>query len=184
MNKLSPQKYIITKGRNLPFNECYINNNWEETGMATIAISKNMPSGKIIIGTYMVDVFCLGLKDTFYKFNMDSFEYNEFIEKLNNHPDGLKMCDVSLAHNIIYGAIDYADEIGFAPHKDFTVSEYLLDPELITDGIDEIEFGKDGKPFYVSGPNDNVQRIKRILEKNVGIGNYDYLAESEQFDDW
>lgn len=142
MNKLSPQKYIITKVRKLPFYECYINSNWKEHGLATIAISKEMPSGKFIITVYMVDILCLGLKNTFYNFNLDSIKYNEFVETLKGNPEGQQSCDISLAHNIIFGAIDFAEEIGFKPHKDFAVTEYLLDPDLINDGIDEIEFGR------------------------------------------
>ena len=183
MNKLSPKKYIITKGKKLPFYECYINSNWKNHGLATIAISKKMPSGKFIIAVYMVDIFCLGLKNTFYNFNFDSIKYNEFVERLKENPEGQQSCDISLAHDIIYGAVDYADEIGFKPHKDFTVTKHLLDPELITDGINEIEFGKDGKPFFISGPNDNVPLIIGILERNVGKGNYNYMAKPEQFEE-
>jgi len=184
MTKLSPQKYIITKGRKLPFYECYINSNWKEHGLATIIISKEMPSGKFIIAVYMVDILCLGLKNTLYNFNLDSNKYNEFMERLKDNPEGQQSCDISLAHNIIYGAVDYAAEIGFNPQKDFTVTEHLLDPELITDEIDEIEFGKDGKPFYISGPDDNIPLIIGILEKNVGKDNYHYTARSEQFEEW
>lgn len=183
MNKLSPKKYIITKGRKLPFYECFINGNWQDSGLATIVICKEMPSGKFIIALYMVDIFCLGLKNTFYKFNLDSIEYNEFLKKFNENSEAPQSCDPIHVHNIIYGAIDYADEIGFKPHKDFDMTEYLLDPDLITYEIDEIEFGNDGKPLYISGPDDNVPYIIRTLEKNVGEGNYHFITKKEQFED-
>ncbi len=121
--------------------------------MASIAISKIMPSGKFIIAMYMVDLFYLGLKNTFYNFNLDKDEYNDFIEKLQSN-QGQESCDISLAHNIIYGAIDFAEDLDIKPHKDFKITEHFLNADLITDGIDEIEFGKDGKPLYIQGPND------------------------------
>lgn len=83
------------------------------------------------------------------------------------------LCEIVKAHNIIYGGIDYAEELGFQPHKLFRITEYLLNPDLIDDGIDEIEFGKDGKPFFIAGPDDNVDRIINTLKKNVGEGNFD-----------
>lgn len=39
-----------------------------------------------------------------------------------------------------------------------------------------IEFGKDGKPFYFSGPYDNAEKIIKTLETNVGIENFDYIV--------
>ena len=38
-----------------------------------------------------------------------------------------------------------------------------------------IPLGKDGKPLFVNGPYDNVDRIIRILDRNVGQGNYEVL---------
>ncbi len=183
MNKqqnLSPEKYIITKGNDLPFNECFINNDWKESGMASIAISKKMPSGKLIIGMYMVDVFCLGLKNTLFKFALDNNGYTDFINEINQRYSLIK-CDLTEAHNIIYGAIDFAEELGFKPNKDFKITEFLLNSDLITDGINEIEFGKDGKPVYFAGPYDDTKSIIGILEKSVGKGNFDFVLPDSLF---
>ena len=38
-----------------------------------------------------------------------------------------------------------------------------------------IEFGRKGKPFYVSGPYDNPDKIVAKLRETVGEGNFDYL---------
>jgi hypothetical protein len=40
----------------------------------------------------------------------------------------------------------------------------------------EVTFGKDGKPFFVNGPNDNTRAIVDQLEKTAGTGNYNYLV--------
>jgi hypothetical protein len=39
-----------------------------------------------------------------------------------------------------------------------------------------IEFGNDGQPFFMSGPNDNVDKVIKTLEASVGTGNFHYLA--------
>jgi hypothetical protein len=42
-------------------------------------------------------------------------------------------------------------------------------------------FGKDGKPFYISGPNENQNQSKKIVEKlfrNCGEGNFDYIVSA------
>jgi hypothetical protein len=39
----------------------------------------------------------------------------------------------------------------------------------------QLTFGKDGKPFFISGPYDNVERIIKQLDKTAGPGNYDVV---------
>jgi len=79
--QLSPEKYIVQKGRDLDFYECLINEDWQKSGLAIVSICKKMPSGNFVTGTYLLDIYCLGLKNTLYKFNMSELEYQEFIEK-------------------------------------------------------------------------------------------------------
>jgi hypothetical protein len=166
-NKLSPEKYIISKARNLPFDDCFISEDWMEKGLATIFLTKKMPGGNYIMANYLVDVFCLGLKNTLYKFNISHAESMEILEKLNSHENMIR-AEISDIHNVIYGAIDFASELGFKPHKDFDLTEYILNPDLITDGIDEIEFGKNGMPLYIAGPYDNTKKILATLNQTIG----------------
>ena len=46
------------------------------------------------------------------------------------------------------------------------------------DKLPQLAFGKDGKPFYVSGPYAQPQQIIQTLERSVGKGNYDYLIQA------
>lgn len=172
--KISGKKYLIKNGRKLPFYESFINVDWREKGIANILISKKQPAGNITFGVYLVDVFCLGIKNTFFNFNFSEDEYREVWNRFNSNEE-MAAIDVVEAHNIIYGAIDYAEEFGFHPHKDFKVTQFLLNPDMIDDGIDDIEFGKNGKPFYIAGPNDHPERIINTLMKTAGEGNFDYM---------
>ena len=80
-------------------------------------------------------------------------------------------------HNLIYGAIDYASELGIEPPKDFYLAEYVLDPDLVDDGIDEIEMGYKGKPLYIQGLYDNYRKIINALNSSVGRDGYEYITE-------
>ena len=55
--------------------------------------------------------------------------------------------------------------------------EYVLDPDLVDDGIDNIEMGWNGKPFYIKGPYNNYRKIISALNASVGPGGYEYIAE-------
>jgi len=166
--------YIKQAARKLPVLECRVIPGWKESGIAHIMISRQKPNGEILIGHFMVDIFCLGLKDTTYYMVPDKYEYEDYLDMLNSQND-FDIINQSLAFNLIYGAIEYAEDLGFEPHKDFAITEYILVDVDDVEYID-IEFGKDGKPFYMSGPYDNVEKIINTLKKSVGDGNFEFVA--------
>ena len=98
------------------------------------------------------------------------------IDTMENHAPAIEVT-TTYFHNLIYGAIDYASGLGIAPPKDFYLAEYVLDPDLVDDGIDEIEMGCNGKPFYIQGPYDNSRKIISALNASVGPGGYEYITE-------
>jgi len=153
--------------------ECLINPSWKEVGLANILLARERPDGNILFAAYLVDIFCLGLKDTFWNPNISRKTYEEELKPSIYGEEPIE-CDISLAHQIIYGAIEYASKIGFKPHKNFRITKYILGRKKEDTEI-KIEFGKNGRPFYISGPNDNVEEILVKLRKNVGEGNFDYL---------
>ncbi|MBP7496833.1 MAG: hypothetical protein KA792_04130 [Bacteroidales bacterium] len=173
---ISPVNYIKSKARALPFYECFINDNWKEKGLASILISKKQPGGNFLFGMYLVDIFCLGIKNTFFNFNLSELKYNEMVGKIKEGADNMIPFNIVTAHNIIYGAVDYAEELGFFPHKDFKITEFILDPDLINDEIDTIEFGFNDKPYFIAGPNDNINLILATLDRNVGKNNYTFIV--------
>jgi hypothetical protein len=87
---------------------------------------------------------------------------------------------VELAHEIVYGALEFALKYGFEPHQDFTRlhADQVLDAPDAHPRAHNVQFGQDGKPLYVAGPYDNERKVKRILqtlENTAGEGNYNYL---------
>ncbi|MEZ4888229.1 MAG: hypothetical protein R3E32_26100 [Chitinophagales bacterium] len=183
--KLPPQKYIQTRARKLPFYKCFVNTDWDDTGMAIVIVSRQQGGDKLVVGLYLVDTWCLGLKDTHYHFRMDNFEFDNdlLLDIYNSKHLEVKEIDSEYAQNIIYGAIEYAEDLGFSPHKDFKLTEYILDPSDSIEVID-LEFGKDGMPLYVNGLNDNVEKIIATLERNVGLGNFHYTIGGQTFGEY
>lgn len=95
--------------------------------MAIILLSRKRPDGNILFGSYLVDIFCLGLKDTFWNSNIPLERYENELKPSVYHNEKPISCDISIAHQIIYGAIDYASKLGFHPHKDFRITKYILE---------------------------------------------------------
>jgi len=178
-NELTVQMYFVTRVKNLPYHECLINKEYREEGLAQVFISKKMPSGNYCYAIFLLDVYCLGLKKAIYNYNYDQIDYADIKDRLIGKQEFIPI-DIVAAHNLIYGMIDHADDIGFKPHENFAIVEHILNEDLIDDGIDEVEFGLNGKPHYVSGPYDDEYRILKTLEKTVGVGNFEYAIDDDE----
>lgn len=183
----SPESYIKTRARNLPIGKCYINQSWKEKGFATIIISRNHVNGNFTFGVYLVDLYCLGVKDTFYNFNV----YTEFIELLDKFKkeQGMVESEYALVHNIIYGAVEYAEDLGFKPDKDFEVSQYLLEEDDDKVEFIDVEFGLNGKPAIFIWKEKHPANIIATLERSVGKGNFtvfsgEDIEGEEEENDW
>lgn len=179
---LTPQKYIQTRARKLPFHKCYVNDSWVDQGMAVVFISRMQPSDKITFGIYMVDTFCLGLKNTYCQMNQEiDFIEDEYIPERAYKDMEYAECTPEFAQSIIYGGINYAKDLGFKPHKDFRLSKFVLDDAQNMELMD-LEFGRDGMPTYINGPFEDETFVVNTLNKTVGEDNYDvvYLDENGQ----
>ena len=187
---LSPENYIRQRARNLPIFKCYINEGWDEGGLAQVTIARRHVNGNITYCSYLVDLHCLGIKDTLFDFNIPEEHFNQVVDRMSEEYE-LVETDYALVHNIIYAGWEFAEEIGFKPHKDFlSTTQYMLDEDNETIPIIEIHCGdKDGIPLYVQGPFEDdaiANRIMSQLEKKLGAGNFHYILKVDSLpsDDW
>src|SRR3989304_6560399 len=81
LSGVKSSKNIIKNARELPVHECLINPQWKEEGMASILISRKQTDGKLAFGTFMLDTFCLGLKNTFCNANIPLDEYENTLKE-------------------------------------------------------------------------------------------------------
>ena len=167
-------KRTILEARKLPIYECLVNPSWKEKGLAVVTVSRRQFDDNLVFGVYLVDIFCLGLKNTFCNANSSMWRYQTELRRQTYRDEDPVKCPVSLAHQIIYGAIDFSAQFGFKPNKDFKLSQYVLkDRDAIKPG-ENVEFGKNGRPFYIAGPDDNVQYVMRQLQSRAGRGDILY----------
>lgn len=174
---ISPENYIKTRARSLPIGKCFINENWKEAGNSTVIVSRNHSNGNFTYGLFLVDLFCLGVKESLYYFNEYS-KFNEMIDDIKQNEDLVEI-DYPLAHNIIYGGVEYAASLGFKPHKSFDVSQYLLEEDDDRVELIDIEFGYNGQPAVFVGKEKHPQNIIGTLERNVGKGNFLVVTDED-----
>ena len=166
----------VRQARSYPIEGCWIMPGWEQGGIAVIVVARRQPNGNIVYGNYLVDYYCLGLKNTFFNGDIPAGQFHrEILPEImqGNEPQEISP---ALAHEIIYGAIEYAQQYGFRPQRDYRRSQYILDPPGTYPRTGAIEFGFEGKPFFISGPYDNVDAVLRQLSRTAGEGNYNFMA--------
>lgn len=181
MDKISPKKYIETKARNLPVHKCLITKSWEADSMASIIVMRRHVTGNVTLGYYLIDLLCLGVKDTFYQFNVSEEEAEE---RFGAILDIMEEIEYNLAHNIIYAAHDFAMEFDINPHKDFNLTKYILAEDDDDIPLIDIHTGdKDGKPHLMINPEGQGKWALQKLIENAGEGNYYYTTAADYFYD-
>lgn len=173
--KLSPERFMREKARSLPMGKCYVTPDWKEDGMAQIVITRKRSNGNLVMGAFLVDTFCLGVKDAGYNEDIPVSEFEECLDDYRNDT-GMDEISYDEAHNIIYGAMAFAEEGGIKPSKEFYPAGYILEEDTEDIPLIEYDFGKDGKHFLVIGPDGSEKKYLHTLQKNLG-DDFDYVME-------
>jgi hypothetical protein len=144
-----------------------------ESGLVNVLVVREHGSSVSACG-YLVDVWCLGVKNCVGPKTMDRRKLSEFVSvffRAFSRPPVSAPLD--LARHVVFGAVDYARGMGFEPHPDFTKCAGHLGE---WDGPSDIAFGRDGMPYYIQGPQDDMWAVMSTLRKTVGDGNFHYFS--------
>ena len=172
----SVEAQIRTRARYLPIHKCYVNQNWQESQMANILITRKHTNGNITIGSFLVDLKLRGVKDCLYNFNESPLKTEELIKK---YPEMYEECDYNLVHNIIHAGLEFAEDYGFEPHKDFKTAQYILEEDTDDIPLMEVPLGDDGVPVLEIHPGESGQREINLLKKTAGDNFYIVYIDEE-----
>lgn len=169
------KKALIKSSGDFPVDQCLINPGWEEMGQARITVTRQQENGHLILGVYLVDTFCLGVKNAFCNAEMTTEQIQEELlpRQYFDHPPD----DISLAYAraVIFGAIEYAKDLGFEPHPDFKLASHVLGTADLAEDCDIHFGGPEGKPLYVAGPDDDKDAIVQKLSRRLGQEGFHYI---------
>lgn len=143
-------------------------------GLVSVLIARDAGRSRLSVCGYLVDVFCLGVKNVIGPLVMDAGQCAEFTRHyFRAFDEPPQEAPLDLAQHLVYGAVDYARSLGFEPAADFEDVKAHLGSWC---GPSSIGFGRDGKPFYVEGPYDDADHILRQLERAAGRDHFKYLV--------
>lgn len=143
-------------------------------GLATVVVARRHRYDRVSACCYLVDAYCLGVKDTIGPRVMGEHELAGFVRSCYSAYDTAPVqAPIELAQHLVLGAVAYASGLGFVAPPDFLGARAHLGD---WSGPSAIGFGRNGKPFYVEGPYDDAAYVLQMLERTVGIGNFEYLV--------
>ena len=162
------EQFIRLKMRSLPITECLMETGWEERGLCCIVVNRQHPNGKITMGVFLVDNFCLGLKETHYFFEIPDEDYATRI----GGDVAMKKVSYEEVHNFIYGAIAFAEEVGIKPAKSFELTQYILEEDTEDIPLIEYPYGKNGKYYLYADTlmelNTHLKHLQNVLGDEFG----------------
>ena len=164
--------------------EAYINKDWQESGQAYVAVARLRDDGRVQLGALLLDCWCLGVRDAVY---VDDYSEGEYRDALQTHlPDDLRQpIHPACAKKLVEGAVEYAQQFGFAPHRDYKKVRRAFSGVEASACPETFAYGKDGKPLFVSSDEDRPERIKRVLsmlEAHCGKDGYHYICRAKELE--
>lgn len=168
MHSGSPYKKLATPGQ---YRACYINSDWQEQGIASIHVLKQLPGGGLALGVFLVDLFCVGLKDAWGRINITMSDFDDSIIRLPDRVELIRI-DPSLAQRLVLGGVRFARQNGFRlpPRYERWVS--MLGSLSACETADLSGFGtEDGKLRYIGTMEDLKKRL-------IGCSAEEFLARN------
>ncbi|NUQ66162.1 MAG: hypothetical protein HUU20_27175 [Pirellulales bacterium] len=160
-----------------PFLHCFTTDTLWSQGMGQVLVSRQLPGGQVAFGAFLVDRYCMGVKNAFANV-VPRLRYQEGMYDKLAARDTLVPLEPASARKLVEGAVQYALDLGISPHPDYRVARLIFGDIEADASTEDFEFGKDGKPLFISGPNDGparCQQILRTLENRCGHGGFHFM---------
>jgi hypothetical protein len=143
-------------------------------GIVLVLVARAGRGDRVSVCGYLVDTFCLGVKNVIGPELMRSRELDSFARAyFAAFPAPALRAPIALAQQLVHGAVAFAARLGFEPHPDFAAARGHLGD------LGEpcaIRFGQQGRPLYVPGPHDDPIRVMRVLKQTVGTEGFAVAA--------
>ncbi len=146
-------------------------------GLGQVAISRALPGNQVAYAIFLVDRYCLGVKDAMSGFVGQTEYESKFVRPARSN-FGMRKLSPADVRKLVEEAVQYARGLGIAPHPDYQKARHLFGAIDPAESREVFEFGKNGKPLFIAGPHDTPERCRQILAllgRSRGEGRFDYV---------
>lgn len=116
----------------------------------SVFVVRTIPNGNYILGSYLLDLLCLGIKDTFLAINLSKAtlsKYEVLDERITK-----EFISYQDARSLILGSLAFAKKHGFAPHDNWEESKCMIEPNDPYEA--KFTFGLNGNSLYIPSVHD------------------------------
>ena len=149
----------IREAARQPILECLISIGLFKNGIGTITLVRGVSREQQHIAVFMVDTFCLGVKDT--HFRTAKREEAEFILATQDAADAAGPIAPQEARKLLRDAAAWAGGNGFTQPGDFAELERLFGDVVPAETDYSARMGQQGRVFYIPGPSETDSEVRR-----------------------
>jgi hypothetical protein len=165
------QREALIKAARWPVSDAYVTAGWRERGNAGLVLLREHPEdGRVMGAIFFVDLWCMGVKSAHAQ-PVDDVE--TMLAQLGGR-ETFEACAPELVAAIVEAGRAFAAELGLPQDPGLPAVQELLrglDPAE----VEPVVAGRDGQPFYLPGPDDDVEQVLSQLEQRLGPERYDAL---------
>jgi hypothetical protein len=167
----------VLRAAQAPIQHCLLTESLFEIGIGTLVVARGATQHHVAIGSFLIDVFCLGIKDAMFR-RLEGEQFEIYMQATDLGAPSISV-DPSYARKLLREVAAWSQSIGLAPHRDFTAVERIFG-EVPADASEaSFRFGRDGKPVYIPGPMDTAPLIRQRIEQlRKHLGDDGFLLET------
>ena len=164
----------VLRAAKRPIQHCLLHQSLFEIGMGTLVLARGATPHHLEVGVFLLDAFCLGIKDVMFT-SVDDDTFDMYVAASESAAP-MAPVEPSYARRLLRDLADWSRSIGFAPHPDFAAVEPLFGDVDANASNATFQFGREGKPVYIPGPDESLSVIERRVEhlrRTVGEDGFD-----------
>lgn len=157
-----PRRMQIEAAAQSPIHQCLVGADIFKRGMGTVVFSRRLGDGRIAAGIFLLDTYCLGVKNAFLAFMSKS----DFALKIRDMGQANRWVSKTPAYarKLVEDAVAYASALGLSPHADYHEAKSIFGDVNAGECPELFAFGQNGKPHFIAGPNDTPAKCQRIID--------------------
>ncbi|MCS7466261.1 hypothetical protein NZK35_06170 [Stieleria sp. ICT_E10.1] len=179
MSSVAGQIAIAARSK---ISQCYVSgsildNNLSEqdldAGIGGVLVTRPIPDGRLVFACFLVDMYCMGVKDSFANLVTPS-QFSDHLRRLRSAGDVAK-CDPVVGKKLVTDSVEWAKQFGLAPHRDYERISGIWHDVDESQCTRTFQFGRDGRPCFIQGPNDSPEFARRVMDTIAG-----HLVEGDE----
>ena len=173
----------IRRAASAPIERCFVQQGWVERGNGVVILTRRTGPQSLACAMFLLDTFCLGVKDAMFR-QADEAEIEMIVEEAGAMAP-LEAVEPSYARKLLCDAVAYARSFRIEPHTDYAAAVLLFGDVAADECAVTFEFGVDGRPVYIPGPDESPTQIRRRTEqlrRALGEDGFDVREVDDDFD--